>query len=387
MHILYIFTVGHFFSPNNKKWFKLFYNHNDIEVSALLEEPQDEIKEEFSSRYGQFYNIVYFQNKQKFLKKNFFKRFFYLKSVARKIDALDPDVIHIQGIYFSYMVLPLLFIKTKPKIIVNIWGSDFNIMYFQFLKNRIIINWLIRKCHLVWCNWFVMSDSIKEKFSKYIKKIYTIPVGVSRDIFIPAKEENRDYIRKKFNIQKDEFLIIYTRGFKMNSNYHKIINALGHINTNYPYKVIFHIFRNDPIMDNYFNKLITANNLEDKIIISHCDLADEEIKALYEIADLTFSASEKDQFSRTIHLAILTNTNIILNDIEPYRYLKYAFNWDVDLVDVNNVAELSRRIEYYITHKPRAEWNSEKMFIKKMFDFESKGDLYKAIYQELINKK
>jgi glycosyltransferase involved in cell wall biosynthesis len=270
---------------------------------------------------------------------------------------------------------------------MNIWGSDFNSMYHKKLKNRFILKWLLKKSNLIWTNWLAMGDSLRAKFPKYSGKIRTIPLGVTNELFIRCEEKNKQSIRSRFNIKPDEYLMVYTRGFVMNSNYHKILNALSHINRTLPYKVIFHHFRENLKTDEYLNQLINQYGLHEKVIISHSDLSDGEIKALYELADLTFSVTEKDQFSRTIHEAILSDTHLILNDIEPYRYLKYFFNWNVDLVDVNDAEQFGEKIQYYITQQPQPDWKYERTFIEKIFKFEDKEELFKSVYQDLMDEK
>jgi len=387
MHILYIFTSGHFFSPNNKKWFKLFRNHQNVKISLLIQEPPLKIKNKFEDKYGKYFDILYFQNKNQLMKKSLIKRFTYIKNIARKIDLMAPDIIHIHGLFFIYLVFPLFYIKTKPKIIMNVWGSDFNILYHEKFKNRFIFNRIIKKSNLIWTNWIAMADSLRTTFPKHNKKIRTIPLGVTDELFFKCNNEDKNSVLKKFNLKKDEYLIVYTRGFTMNSNYHRILEALGKMKLDLPpYKVIFQHYKSNPKIDQYLQKLIKENNLQDKVIISHHELTDGEIKALYELADLSFSATTNEQFSRTIHEAILSNTSLILNDIEPYRYLKYFFNWNVDLVDIKNTMQLGKKIEYYINQQPIPQWKYEKAFIEKIFKFEDKESLFKSVYEGLINE-
>ncbi|MFP4019916.1 MAG: hypothetical protein ACLFUH_11775, partial [Bacteroidales bacterium] len=81
-----------------------------------------------------------------------------------------------------------------------------------------------------------------------------------------------------------------------------------------------------------------------------------------------------------------TDTNLILNDIEPYQYLKYFFNWNVELVNINNTEKLAQKIEQFITKKPLPNWEYEKTIVQKVFRFENKENLFKTIYEDLINE-
>jgi glycosyltransferase involved in cell wall biosynthesis len=270
---------------------------------------------------------------------------------------------------------------------MNIWGSDFNSMYHKKLKNKLVLRWLLKRSNLIWNNWLAMGDSLRAKFPRHSPKIRTIPLGVTNELFLRCEAGAKQLVRRKFNMNPDEYLMVYTRGFVMNSNYHKLLHALSHVNTDLPYKVIFHHFNINHNIDNYLNQLINDYGLQGKVIISHSDLSDEEIKALYELADLTFSLTDHDQFSRTIHEAILSDTHLILNDIETYRYLKYFFNWNVDLVNVDDAVQLGNKINYYITQKPESKWKYERTSIEKIFKFEDKEALFKSVYQDLMDEK
>jgi hypothetical protein len=108
------------------------------------------------------------------------------------------------------------------------------------------------------------------------------------------------------------------------------------------------------------------------------------MKALFNLAKLTFSITSREQFSRTIAEAILSETALILNDIEPYRYLVNQFNFRVDLVDITESKTFGELIEQYIKNPTKPEFSKEKNIVRDLFDFESKYDEFRTLYQKLI---
>ncbi len=383
LKILHVFTVdGHFFSPNNKKWFKLFHDDPETEHHIIIQDCKEDVKNRFHKLYKDYYTIQYFKPIKNIMNLSLLKRLHYLKIISKKISGIFPDIIHVHGLYSIYMIIPLLLVKNPVKIIFHIWGSDFNIHYKKKIKNRLVFNYLIRKSNLVWVNWLSMADDVKASFPRLRHKIKTIPLGVTRELFQIAPEEAKNKIMEKYSLSGKEYLIIYTRNFAWNSNYHKLVEAFRHVKEK-NYKVVFQYFRRNEEYENLLKKQIKKYKLEDKIIISHFQLTDYEIKALYELAGLTFSMTNHEQFSRTVWEAILSNTNIILNNIEPYRYLKYFFNWNVDLININDTLKLGQSIDAYIKNRPTPSYEDEKQILNKMFTFDNKRGIVKDIYKNL----
>ncbi len=385
MHILYIFTAGHFYSANNKKWFPLLKNTKGQKFTILIVECDEQIKTKFTLEYGSFFNIIYFKNRKDLLSLSLLDRYQYVRALAVTLDNLDPDIIHLHAAFNSYMVYPLFFIKKKPKIIYNIWGSDFNLGYYNNFKRRQIIKWLIRKTSLVWTNWFAMRDKVIKEFPKFADKIQTILWGTDGYLFKPEDTIAQENIQKLYDIKKNDYVMLYVRGFTLNSNHKLLIESLKYVNKDFAFKLILHYphFEHSFVMQ--LKKQISTLGLMDKIILSHNLLNDKEMKTLFEISDLTFSLTTQEQFSRSIFEAILSDTNLILNEIPPYQYLKNHFKFNIIMVDVNDTKKLGNQINDFINKQPTPDWTYEKTIIRKYFDFETKSEQYIQIYKKLLN--
>jgi len=383
--ILYIFTSGHFFSANNDQWVSSFYKDN-LNVTLLLENPNQKIKDKFYKTYNNFFNVIYFEEKELFYKKNIFEKFLYLKKFAKLIDRFNPDLIHIHGLYYSYIAIPVFFLKKKPKIIFNIWGNDFNTLYKNRLKNRILFNKLIKKANLVWTNWMEMEDRIKKHFPKAIYKIRTIFWGIDCSFMEEPPLESKNKIRKKFNITNEEYIILSPKGLSPINNQLTIIEALKNVNQDLNFKLILFAKGNEEYL-NKIRSLIEKENLEKKIVLSHEFLSETELKALYSITDLCLSIPSKDQLTRVIFEAITSNNNLIISNLNSYLYLKFQIGFNIDTIDHTNIDILANRIQHYITNKPQTNWDFEKSWIKRVFCFNNNKSHILKIYEELINEQ
>jgi glycosyltransferase involved in cell wall biosynthesis len=383
--ILYIFTSGHFFSANNDQWVSSFYNEN-LNIAILLENPNQQIKDKFLDTYNNFFNIIYFEEKERFYKKHILKKILYLKQIAKAIDEFNPDLIHIHGLYYSYIATTVFFLKNNPKIVFNIWGNDFNTLYRNRLKNRILFNKLISKANLVWTNWMEMEDRVKKHFPKSIHKIRTIFWGIDCSFMEEPTMNIKNKIRKKFNINNEEYIIISPKGLSPVNNQLNIIKALKKINQNLNFKLILFAKGNEEYL-NKIRSLIEKENLEKKIVLSYEFLSETELKALYSISDLCLSIPSKDQLTRVIFEAITSNNNLIISNLNPYLYLKFQIGFNLDTVDHTNIDILATRIQHYITNKPKANWDFEKSWIKRVFCFNNNKSHILNIYEDLINKQ
>lgn len=384
MHVLYLFPAGHFYAPNNHKWFRLLAKMTTLRCSVILPDCDPVLKEKFISEYGQRFEVIYFKTVDEILALNWWQKWRYVQSIASSIDRLQPDIIHLHAAFNSYMIYPLLFLKIKPKIIYNIWGSDFNLGYFNNRKRRLLIRWLVRHASLVWTNWYALRDAARTEFPQYKNKIQTILWGADRYLFEPVTVEARQKVERLFS-KKTAYTMLYVRGFVPNSNQKALIEALRLLPEELDYQLILHYPAKESAYLSELKNLCAKYNLQERVLFSHTRLNAEEMKALFERADLTFSLTEREQFSRTIFEAILSGTHLILNNIAPYGYLVNKFKFKIPLVDVHDGQALAVQIENAIRNPNPPDWREEIEKIKKMFDFEAKGPLYAEIYRALAD--
>jgi len=162
--------------------------------------------------------------------------------------------------------------------------------------------------------------------------------------------------------------------------------ALDLVDPTLDYRLVLHCAAaaNDETYERLLVKLIEEYGLENRIILSHDYLTDEEMRALFEESDLSFAISSEDQLTITIFETIIANTNLILNDIKPYRMLEQVIKSKFDLVDVTDIKKLAQKIEDYIRFRKPPAWSKAMQFIKNEYLFDKKTDQYIQIYQNIL---
>ncbi|APF18393.1 glycosyl transferase group 1 [Caldithrix abyssi DSM 13497] len=387
LKILYIFTSGDFDSVNNKKWFDLFVGDPKLKILILIKDCDTEKKRKFKELYQNYFDVIYFKNLKELKKINYLQRYKYLQKISQQIDAFDPEIIHLHGLFYTYMAIPLFLLKNNPSIVLNIWGSDFNLAYRQKLKNKIILKKLMAKASLIWVNWYSMEEKIKKEFSKQADKIKTILWGVEDKLFQPPPANLREKIRKKFRIKPQEYIFLYTRGFVENSNHLNILKAIELLKTDKPVKFIFHNRNANANLESKIKEFIKANNLASKVLVSRQNLEYEEMRALYAESNVVLSLTSQEQLSRTTFEAILSDSNLIVHKNPSYRFLKDVFDFNIHLVDVHNITSIKETFEYFINQRPVPNWDFEKIVINRLFRFENKKEKYLQIYNDLIKSR
>ncbi len=387
LRILYIFTSGHFDSANNKKWFDLLAGDKRYEILILIQDCDKNKKEEFENRYGNFFQILYFKSLPDLLKLNYLQRYHYLKEIAKEIDKFKPEIIHLHGLFYTYMAIPVFLLKVKPKLIFNIWGSDYNFAYKNKLKNKILFKRLIKKASLIWVNWFALEQQLKMEFPQYAHKIKTILWGVENELFESPTEMTRKKIREKFNIKPEDYIFVYARAFNKNSNHLNILKAVMQLDPQKNFKFIFH--NRNMNADNFQSVMsfVKQHHLKEKVLLSTKSLNFEEMKALYAEADVVLSLTTQEQLSRTTFEAILSDSHLIVNKNPSYTFLKQVFDFNIHMVDVGDIQSLTETFQYYIETRPAVDWRYEKVIIQRLFRFDAKKDKYFGIYMNLIKGK
>ncbi|MHB2155798.1 glycosyltransferase family 4 protein [Calditrichota bacterium GD2] len=383
--ILLIFTGAGPRSVNVKKWLDLFAN-SEAQISIMFRNITQQEKQNLKKHYP-YLNFIFFKTINELKNLSLIKRYQYIREVSCTIDQLKVDVIHLHGAFYNYMVYPLFFLKTRPVLIYNVWGSDFNLKFKKKLKNTFILKALIKKSDLVLTNWFQLALEIKEHFPRFKEKIKTIPWGVSDELFNPPKQEYIRTLKSKFGIADNEYVLLYTRGLVQNSNHDKLLKSISLIPENLKFKLIIHNTNSKSVIAQNLKKYVQKKGLDRKVIFSEHYLSDSQMQALYHMADLVFSLTTKEQFSQVIVEAILADCHLILHKNPAYHFLKEVFRFNIELVDVFKPAQLAQRIEYFIQNRFLPQYQYEKMVIDRLFRFSAKRNEFLKLYRDLTAEK
>jgi len=387
LNILFIFTTGNLNSVYHKMWFNAFY-HKEIDISLIIAHEKDSAAQEFFDTYNAFYRVHFTKPHQAIVKFPFLHIPAEFVRMLKFIRSVNPDIIHVQGCYNTFLVLPLLFIRKQYKLIFNIWGNDYNILFTTSKNHQLLIRWLLKKSDLIWLMWYALTDKIKKDFPAYANKTKTILWGVdSRLVTRKSSEQTLKELRRRFNLTDSSYKLIYVKGFKESNNQHELVKALEKIEASLDFQVILHcVGANDTRYLKAVEQLIHSYHLTKKVIVSQDYLTDEEMYGLFEIADLSFAISSEDQLTITIFETILANTNLILNDIEPYRILKQKTGINFDLIDITDTERFGKKIEGYIQNRTSPDWRRAMEFIRNEYLFDKKTGIFINIYQDLLKE-
>lgn len=385
LKLLYIFTSGTITSANNKQWFDLFNKENQLDITAIIQIGKNQDKKSIQDEYKKI-NFLFFPDKQEFMETNYFHKVKTVLEFAKKIKELEPEVIHIHGCYFTYPLKALILSKTKAKIIFNVWGNDFNTKYFVSKKQKLIMNYLLKRSALIWANWYTMADKLSEVFPEHKEKIHTILWGIEKDLFNRTDEDLRTSLKRKFNLN-NEYVILYAKGINENSQQAELIEVFNELDEKLNYKLIIHFGGSSQLQVNAIQKKIDSLNLQKKIIISDSFLSFDEFKALFDISDLSLVLPKKDQLTKTLFESILSNTNLIISDIAPYRKLLKEFNFDAPLVKVKDKSEIVKLLTEFIGEKKSPDYLNAVSKVKEKYIFDDKEKKYLMIYRKLAEDK
>lgn len=381
LKLLYIYTSGRLNSVYNKMWFDAFYG-KDLDISIIIADESARRPENYHN-----YRFLFTDPHQILIKFPFVKAVKEFVRIRKFIRSVSPDIIHVQGCYYTFLITPLMIIKKRYKLIFNLWGNDYNTLFRKSVTHKVMIRWLIRKSDLIWLMWYEMADKVRNDFPAYASKIKTITWGIDSSLLTGSvSEKDRETITEKYNLTDTNYKLLYAKGFRASNNQHKLIEALAQVDPTLDFKVILHCAAaaNDSTYEKLLMNLIEKYGFENRIILSHDYLTDAEMRALFEVSDLSFAISQEDQLTITIFESIIANTNLILNDIEPYRILKQVTKSDFDLVDVSDTKKFAQKIEDYIRYKKVPEWGKAMQFIKGEYLFDKKTDQYIQIYQNIL---
>jgi len=386
LRLLYILTSGTIISPNNWPWIKLFYQTDNFEIAVLVRNSKGKIKEDLLASIPGYYQIIYFPGEDEIKKYSIAGRVSLIRKTAQRIKNFNPDIIHVHGCYYTYLVKPVFLLPKNIRLIFNVWGNDFNHLYKNRLKSRIIMNYLFKRAELIWANWYSMEEDLKHQFPHYKNKIKTILWGIEDKYFVRSSQHTREKLINHFNLKNSTYLLLYVKGLAESNNQLNLVKSLAYLDRDLDYKLIIQFHRDNPEIRRKIEQIIQSQNLQSKVILSNCYFEEEELKALIELADLSFSIPSQDQLSRTVFEIILSDTNLIVSDIDPYRQLNRRMGINLDFVNEKNPKDIAEKIRYYVENKPVSDWSETKKIIQASYHFNNRKDVFINEYQSIHNK-
>ena len=257
--------------------------------------------------------------KNMFSLKNFISAFKISKLIKReKYSTISTHTI--LASFFTRLGI-MLSLKKHPLVINTVHGYLFD-ENSDFIKKVIMI--LAEKfVRPVTDTILVMNSTdyeIAKKYNLYKKNLYSIDgMGINASKFPFSTEENKSYLREKYNIPKDDFLLIYVAEFSKRKNQQFLIDSIK-ILISEGYNNVKLLLLGDGVLLDDMKQYSKTLGIEDNIIFKGYI---KEVCNYYQISDICVSSSRIEGLPFNIMEAMSTGLPIIASKIKGH----------IDLVD------------------------------------------------------
>lgn len=159
-------------------------------------------------------------------------------------------------------------------------------------------------------------DLFKEKY-KYTRNVHIIPTGIEVEKFYKENiDPNKiDEVRKKYNISKGEFVILYVGRLGQEKSVDVLIEAHEALAKEYKAKLL--IVGDGPDIDMY-KSLARKLNLQDYVVFTG-KVPWNEVTLYYQIADIFATASKSETQGLTVIEAMAASLPVVAVDDESFR--------------------------------------------------------------------
>lgn len=236
----------------------------------------------------------------------------------------------------------MLSLKKHPLVINTVHGYLFD-ENSNFIKKVIMI--LAEKfVRPVTDTILVMNSTdyeIAKKYNLYKKNLYSINgMGINASKFPFSTEENKSYLREKYNIPKDDFLLIYVAEFSKRKNQKFLIESLkGLISEGYNNVKL--LLLGDGVLLDDMKQYSKTLGIEDNIIFKGYI---KEVCNYYQISDICVSSSRIEGLPFNIMEAMSTGLPVIASKIKGHIDLVNPGE-NGFLYEYNNINEFSNHVK------------------------------------------
>ena len=263
----------------------------------------------------------------------------------------------------------MLSLKKHPLVINTVHGYLFY-ENSDFIKKLIMI--LAEKfVRPVTDTILVMNSTdyeIAKKYNLYKKNLYSIDgMGINASKFPFSTEENKSYLREKYNIPKDDFLLIYVAEFSKRKNQQFLIDSIK-ILISEGYNNVKLLLLGDGVLLDDMKQYSKTLGIEDNIIFKGYI---KEVCNYYQISDICVSSSRIEGLPFNIMEAMSTGLPVIASKIKGHIDLVNPGE-NGFLYEYNNINEFCNHVK--LLFNDRNLLNNMKIFshnLSKNYSLES----------------
>lgn len=222
----------------------------------------------------------------------------------------NKSIFHVQR---TDSALPLLYpVRTNNPVIVHIRGSN---TYWKYLNKGIVFRHLVNFVeHLVIkkADKIIMVskkalDEYHDIYPKYKDKIIYIPNGININKFYPI--ENKNLIKKEYNIPEDKKVILYTGRFVREKGINLLLKSFEKINehmTNF----LFVLVGDGPLKPKIYELSRKYSNVQ---LLS--PVTNDQMPNVYNFADVLVMASYFEGWSNTMGEALACGVPVVTTNV------------------------------------------------------------------------
>ena len=275
----------------------------------------------------------------------------------------------------------MLSLKKHPLVINTVHGYLFD-ENSNFIKKVIMI--LAEKfVRPVTDTILVMNSTdyeIAKKYNLYKKNLYSINgMGINASKFPFSTEENKSYLREKYNIPKDDFLLIYVAEFSKRKNQKFLIESLkGLISEGYNNVKL--LLLGDGVLLDDMKQYSKTLGIEDNIIFKGYI---KEVCNYYQISDICVSSSRIEGLPFNIMEAMSTGLPVIASKIKGHIDLVNPGE-NGFLYEYNNINEFCNHVK--VLYNDRNLLNNMKISSHDLSKNYSLESVFTEITRIMINE-
>jgi glycosyltransferase involved in cell wall biosynthesis len=271
-----------------------------------------------------------------------------LLGLRKKIKEISPDIIYIHAletwtcirIFLMPSILNNYIIYTDTHTLLNQFRGGliekFHMMLLKLIIVREINKRKIKVLYTVEENRLIAE----KKYGIFPGNIYPCPIGTDLSLYFYS-EPLRDLLRKQFNIENDEVVIIYSGKINGIKKPHLIIDALKLIRDDFAGKV--RVIMVGAADEKYLHTLLGDSRNNDKLKVEITgSVPNAELYKYYSMAD--FAVFPKENSLSSLDVQACKLPLIMENDITNSERLKFGGL----LYEKDNIQDLAAKIRIFI---------------------------------------
>lgn len=260
----------------------------------------------------------------------YFQQYYHMWNCFKKL--LKPmwkyrkeyDYIHNFNSGFAFNRVSILIAKLLGKKIVtetSLVGDDDPLSLGRFLdwKDYLkpkFIRYLFYKLADRYVSKSNVITDIYRKSEISMNKVVQIPYSVDINKFYPPESERKKILRRKFNIEENDVVVIFVGGINVRKGVHLLVNSFIDIHKNFPNSKLLIVgptykYNQQYILD--IKNKIRINSLEDKIILTEDNVSN--VEEYMQCSDIFVLPSRQEGFPISIIEAMSCGLAVIGSDI------------------------------------------------------------------------